>query len=430
MTHEIKRIPQSEAIITVTIAWGEVRPSFEVLLQKTMASVALDGFRPGKVPERLARQKIDRSAVLADAVQKMIQKTFEEIVRKEDLSVVTAPQVQILVLAEGNDIKYEARTVLMPDVQLSVWPKAIAKVNKKHEVGEVVVTDEDVTKEIARIASSRVQLIIVERAAKKEDQVTIDFHMTKDHVPIEGGTSKDHAFILGRGVFIPGFEENIIGMKKGEEKTCALTFPKEYHAKHLAGKDVLCTIILKKVEERKTPTVTDAFARSLGKFADLDALRKSIREGLVKERKQTTVEKKQTEQLDALIDAAKMDIPSVLVEKETQKMLVEFETQITTTGMNMDAYLTQLKKTREDLQKQWETQAEKRVRAALVLAHFAKEHDITVSQEKLEEEMNKMLQHYRNVKNLEKNLDMQQLYHYTKGILQNEAVFAYLEKVQ
>jgi len=274
-----------------------------------------------------------------------------------------------------------------------------------------------------------VQLVTVMRPAQKDDNVEVDFEVLMGGVPIENGTSKKHNLVIGRGVFIPGFEEQVIGMSEGEEKEFELTFPENYHKKDLAGKPATFRVKMNLVQERKTPELTDEFAAGLGKFKDLADLKQNMREGMEHENEHKLKDEKRAAILDEIIKNAEADLPEILITEETHKMEHELEQQLSSMNMNLDEYLTQLKKTRADLEKDWQPQAEKRVMSALVLTEVAKMQEIAAESAEVEAEMNKTLQYYKGVKDMKKNIDMERLYSFSKGVLENEKVFEYLEKL-
>jgi trigger factor len=248
-------------------------------------------------------------------------------------------------------------------------------------------------------------------------------------VPIENGTSKKHPLVIGKGVFIPGFEEQIIGMKEGEEKEFELNFLENYHKKDLAGRPATFKVKMALVQERQTPEVNDDFAKSLGKFENLEALKKNVSEGIEHENEHKLKDEKRTKQIEEVIKNIETDLPDILITEEVGRMTSEFEYQLSPMGMNLDQYLAQIKKDKKELQKDWEPQAKKRVLSALALSEIAKMNDIKAEAKEVEEEMNKTLQYYKNVKDMEKNIDMERLYKYSKGVLENEKVFEYLEKL-
>lgn len=370
-----------------------------------------------------------KDAILNAAAEKAIQKHYPEVISKEKIEPIGAPQAQLLKIVEGSELEYKVTTAVMPESKLKEWEKDIKKINEEHKDKKVEVTDEEVDQEVEKLANSRVQMEDVEREAKKGDNVNIDFQVFQNGVAIENGTSKGHDLVLGKGVFIPGFEENIIGARAGDEKEFELEFPKEYHEKSLAGKPASFKVQINKVQERKTPEISDEFAKSLGQFENLEALKKNIREGLEKEKEKQLKEQKRNDMIESLVEKVEVNLPEVLVHEELHRMIHEFESQIQGMGMQFEDYLKQVGKNKEDLEKDWRPQAEKRIKSAMALTKIAEEKEIDVPQEEVEKEMNKTLEQYKGVEDLEKNVDLNALYNYTKGTMVNEKVFELMEKL-
>jgi trigger factor len=426
---EIKKLPKSQLEIKSTISWDNWKKYIDQALEKLSKDLKIPGFRPGKAPRNMVEEKIGTKNILEEAGGIAIQKDYIQILEKEKLDVIGRPQAEFLKLAEGNDLEYKITTDIMPEIKLDGWQDGIKKINKQFAKDEIKITEEEIKKELEQLANSRVVLITVNREAKSGDSVILDFQVLRDNVPIENGTSKNHPLVLGKGVFIPGFEENIIGMKENEEKEFELTFPEDYHEKSLAGKPATFKVKVNLVQERQTPEVNDDFAKSLGKFESLETLKKNINEGMLEEKKQQAKEKRKANFIEELIKNSEIDLPESLVHEELHKMIHEFSAQVEGMGMKLDDYLDKMKKNMDDLEKDWEPQAQKRVKAAMLLDELAKIREIEISSEKIEEEMNKTLQYYKNVKNLDKNIDTGRLYNYTKGVLLNEEVFKYLENL-
>lgn len=428
---EYKIEKKDDVQIDVIIPWIDVQKEFDALMREAIKSVSVKGFRKGAVPQEIAEGRVDRAQVLADTTDKLLRKHYMDIITKESLKVIGAPRVSVTKLAEGNDIEIKIVVAVLPEIVLpKKWKDAILKINKDDKKNIKTVSDEDVNEEISHIANSRAQHKEVDRAAQKNDHVKVDFTVKQDGVIIENGTSKDHSLVLGKGVFIPGFEEAVIGMKKGEEKTFDLKFPEEYHAKNLAGKDATFEVKLNVVEERSTPEVTDEFAKSLGaQFSTLDELKKSVKEGMEKEQEKKAQEEKRAKYLDALTEMIDVSLPEAIVHDELHRMLGEFSQQLSMSGMDMDTYLGKIGKTKEEVEKEWEPQAKKRVISALVLEQLAEDEEVKVENSEIEAEMNKTLAMYKGVQDLEKNIDMRQLYEYTRGMMRNDKVFDILEKL-
>ncbi len=421
----------SETQIDVTIPWIDAQVEFDKMIANAVKNVSVKGFRKGSVPHEIAETKIDKTKILSEVADKMLKDYYLEIIEKEKLKTIGAPRVSVIKLAQGNDIKIRINTAVIPEIELPKnWAKTIKKINIQNKNKKIEITDEDVQKELEHVAASRAQHNPVERAAKKGDHVKIDFTVKQDGVVIENGTSKDHSLILGKGVFIPGFEEKIIGMKKDEEKTFELEFPENYHASNLAGKKATFEVKLKTVEERISPKIDDAFATSLGKqFKTIDDLRKSLREGMKKEAIKKNDEERRTKYLDALASLIEIELPQMILDDEMQRMVGEFEQQLSMSGMKLDEYLKKIGKKREELEEEWKPQAKKRVISALVLEKLADNEEIDVDSKEIEEEMNKTLAMYKGVEDIEKNIDMRQLYDYTRGVMRNNKVFEMLEKL-
>lgn len=430
VTSEIKKLPNSEMEINVVVPWAQWEKFIDKAVKQFSEEIKVEGFRAGKAPRNMVEQKVGTMALLDQAAQLAIRETYGKILEEKKIDAIGSPKAEIKKLAEGNDLEYVIKTAVIPEAKLKSWKDAVKKINAEYEKKTADVSAEEIEKEMQNLANSRVKLVKVDREARKEDTAVIDFDVLQNGVPIEGGSSKNHPLILGKGVFIPGFEENVMGMKAGEDKEFELKFPDEYHEKSLAGKPATFKVTVNEVQERQTPEVNDEFAKSLGKFEDLAALRKSVEEGMAQEKTDRLKEEKRAAYIDALVDALEVEIPEVLIHEELHRMMGEFDMQLQGMGMNFEGYLQQLKKSVDEIEKEWHPQAEKRVKAAIALEQAAKDEEITIEQEVIEVEMNKTLQQYKNVKDVEKNIDLGRLYNYVKGMMQNEELFKKMEAVK
>jgi len=427
---EVKKLSKSQVEITVSVSWEEWQKYLEMAIADISKEIKIEGFRNGKAPRNLVEQKVGMAMILDEAANKTVQKTYPAVLAEQKIEAIGQPKAQINKLAEGNELEYVVVTSVMPAVKIKPWRDVAKKINKEFAKQEIKITDAEIEEELNALANSRVQLVDVDRSAQDGDSVVIDFKVLQGGVPIENGTAHNHQLILGKKVFIPGFEEQVIGMNKGEEKEFELKFPDEYHEKNLAGKPATFQVKLNEVQERKTPEISDAFAKSLGKFEDLEALRKNIREGVLEEKEQRSKEERRTKLLEAIAECAEVEIPEILVDGEVKKMFGEFEMQLYGMGMDMEKYLEHTKKKREDMETEWRPQAQKRIVIALALEQLAKDEEINVPNELIEEEMNKTMARYKDIKDVEKNIDIQKVYTYVKGTLTNEKVFELLESVK
>ena len=426
----IKKLPKSRIEFEVSVPWKEWEKYLDKAAEEISEEIKFPGFRPGKAPRKMVERKVGQGTLFNNAAEKAVQKSYVDFALKEKLDVLGQPEVEIEEIKEGEDLKYKVRVAVMPEAEIKdEYKKEIKKINEEYSQKTAEAKEEDLVLELEKLANSRVKLVTVQREARKNDSAEIDFQVLVDGVPIENGTSKNHPVVIGKDVFIPGFEDNLVGMKEGEEKEFELEFPKDYHQKNLAGRKATFKVKMNLVQERQTPEINDDFAKSLGNFENLEALKKSIKDGMEEEQKHKLHDEKINAYVEKIIDNTEADLPEVLVHQEIHQMLQEFEYQLQTMGMDLEQYLAQLKKDAEELEKDWEPQAEKRVKSALALKKIAKLEDIRIESKEIEDEMNKTMQYYRNVKDMEKNIDMERLYNYTKGVLENQKVFELLEKI-
>lgn len=425
----VKPLPQSEVEITVSVAWEDWKGEIDHAVEHLSGHVKVAGFRKGKVPRAVLEQQVGKQAILDEAAEHAIGHAYPAVLEREKIDAIGRPQAEIRTAEEGGTLEFVVRTAVVPQVALTEWRKGVKAVNAEFSKKETVVGDEDVDREIGRLASNRAKLVTVDREARDGDTAVLDFRVLRDGVPIENGTSKQHPIILGSGAFIPGFEEQVVGMRAGEEKSFELSFPEKYHAKELAGQSATFEVRLTAVQERDVPALDDAFAQSVGKFQTIGELRESFRSGMLEEKRSQAAEEHRTKILDVLTEAVQAELPKILVDEELVKMQQEFEQQVQGLGMEFETYLNGIGKDKETLYAEWEPQARKRVLAALALEEVAKEQEIEPASDEIEMEMNKMLQYYRNVKDIEKKLDMTRLYQHARGQLRNKSTFEYLEKL-
>ena len=426
----MKKLPKSQIEFEVVVPSKEWEKYLDAAASEASEEIKIPGFRPGKAPRNLVEQKVGKGVVLNGAAEKAVKKSYVDFILKEKIEAIGSPKIELLEVKEGEDLKYKAVVSVMPKIEVKDgYKKEIKKINLEYKDKKATVDEKDLDLELEKLANSRVKLVTVNREAQKNDSVEVDFEVSINGVPIENGSSKNHSLIIGRGVFIPGFEEKIMGMKAGEEKEFELNFPEDYHKKDLAGKPAKFKVKLNLVQERQVPEINDEFAVSLGKFKNLEELKKSIREGMEHENEHKMKEEKRTKYVEEIIKNSETDLPEILIHEEAHKMLAEFEYQLAPMGMNLDQYLAQIKKDKEELIKDWEPQAEKRVISALALKEITKNEELEASSEEIEVEMNKTLQYYKNVKDMEKNIDMERLYEFSRGVLESEKVFDYLEKL-
>jgi len=425
-----KQLPASRLQLTITLPWEDWQKEIEHASTEMAKNVKLPGFRKGKVPKAVVEQRFGREAVLAEAAEHAVSHSYPKVLNQENIEAIGHPAVKLEQFKEGEPLVYVVETDVMPTVTLGEWRKTIKKINQEADKQKLGVDDAEVEAELKRLTEMRAPLVTVARVAKDGDTALVDFEVKQDGVVIEGGKSDNHPLVLGSNTFIPGFEEEVLGMEAGETKTFSLVFPTEYHAKHLAGKPAEFTVTLRAVQEKQVPELTDEFVKTLGKFETLDELKKNIRIGIEEEQKAKALEDRRVQILDALVASTTLEYPEVLVHEEESRMLREFASQAEMMGMDFTEYLTRMGKTEDDVRKEWSPQAKKRIAAELVLQAVAKDEEIVVENEEIEEEINKTMQYYKNVEDAEKKIDLPRLYTAVREQLQNRKTLEFLEKLK
>jgi trigger factor len=423
---KIEKLSGSKVSLSVIIPPEEFEAFRKQALEHLSRDIKIDGFRPGKAPYAMIEEKIGSDKIMAEAAERAVKKSYVDSIVKNKIEAIGEPKITVTKIAPGNNFEYRAEISVLPKITLGNYRKKTKEI-KKPSFKEIKA--EEIQKEIEVIRGSRAKLITVSREAKKGDRVEIDFQVLIDGKEIPGGTSKNHPLTIGESYFIPGFEEKLTGMKASEEKQFELTFPKDYHKKELAGKPASFNVTMKIVQEKDLPEINDDFAKGLGNFEDLEKLKASIKEGMELEQKKKNGEKWRQDALEKIIADINVEVPDILLEGEIDKMMAEFEQNITSMGMNLEKYLESVKKTQDELRKDWQEPALRRIKAALALQEIAQLENIKPESSEIEEEVNKTLAYFKNQGDMEKNVDMERIYNYTKGVLTNEKVFQFLENL-
>jgi len=427
MDIEKKELAGSRVMLSVSIPWDDWKGEIGHVVEHLSKKTKVDGFRPGRAPKEMLEKKFGKESVLFEGAEHAVRHLLPDVFREAGTDAIGQPEISLEDVSDGGPLRFSVTTAVMPEVKLGSWEKAVKKVNAEHGKKAVKVSDEAVEKELERLAKSRAKLVTVTRPAKEDDAVEIDFDVYIGGVPIENGSGRKHPIVIGSEAFIPGFEEELVGMETGEEKSFSLPFPAEYHEKSLAGRSAEFRVKLLLVQEREIPELSDDFAKSLGRFETLMDLRKSVSEGMLAEEEQKAREKRRTEILDAVVSVSKADLPAVFVESELRRMISEFSQQVLMTGLEFSEYLSRIGKTEDDLSAEWRPQAEKRLLSQLALEHIAADRGAEVSSQEVEAEMNRVLAYAKSVKQTEKDLDLPAIYATVRERIRNEKTLEILE---
>lgn len=384
----IKRtdLPRSEVKLEFEVAYEEARPYLDETAQDISTKRPLPGFRPGKASFDDVKRAYGEMTILEAGLERVIRAFYAKSILSESLDVVGSPNIQVDALTPGQPIKFsitapiEPKAIELPDL------KKISVEQKVKEVG-----DKDVDEAIEEMRKMRRNEVRVDRASTMEDLVVIDVAMSKDNVPLDGGTGRDYRIYMAEPHYIPGFTKAVEGMKEGEERSFKLPFPAEHYQKHLAGKEVDFVTKVTGVFELQLPTVDDVFAQGVG-LKTAQELREKLKENLALEEKRRREEAAEIELLEKLVDATKFtEVPDVLVTDETRRMLEELEHGVDEQGMKWEDYLASIKKTKDQLRLDMAAQAIRRIKTAVLVKAFAKEQKVTVSEEELDKETDEIL---------------------------------------
>lgn len=413
-----KKLDKSRVEITFELTSEEFLEHFEHALEHLKRHVNVDGFRPGQAPAKMVEDKIKPEALLMEAGDHAVQHVYSDYVLKNKLEPVGHPEVKIIKIAKGSPFVFTATITVLPEIELPDYKKIAGSVKGQ----DISVTEEEVQDSLNYLQKSRAKMSLKNEVAGKGDFVQIEYQ-SKD---INGNKLEKDAFILGEGGMIKGFEDNLEGMKAGEEKNFKAEFPKEYHNKNLAGKNVEFRAKMVSVQKMELPEINDEFAKQMGAFDTLVALKNSIKEGINIEKTEQEKQRKRGEILEKIAEKTKMELPGVMVEYEKQSLLEDLKNKITQ-GMKItfQEYLATIKKTEEEIKETYQKEAEKRLRGFLVLREIGKQEKIEVSDQEVEEEANKAIKNFS--KDQSAKFDINQFKEYTKGVLFNEKVFKLLE---
>ena len=418
----IKNLPDSQAELTIELTPEELKPHLEQAAKQLANEVTIPGWRPGTAPYDVIKRQLGEMKIYEKSLNKVIDKTLWQAIKDKALESVGRPEVEIEKLAPGNNFVYRARVSLLPQIKLADWSKI--KIQRQSTLASVDEID-SVLKDIRKNLASEV---LVDRPAQKDDKVVIDMDISLDKVPIEGGQSKNHQIFLDENYYIPGLPEELLELKTGDEKSFTLPFPEGHYQKNLAGKNAEFKVMVKGVFERTLPELDDALAIKIGQTS-LDSLKNLIKQNLETEKTQKEDRRVDLEIIQALVKGSKFsELPKVLIESEKHKMFAELKSGLEERGINFDDYLKNIKKTPEEITKDFEGGATERVKAALLMRQIAKEKDISNTPEELANELAKIKEMYKDTPNIEDRLAQPEIIDVVATNLTNRKVMEILQQ--
>ena len=410
---------KNEVKLEFTIEAEKFEQGMKTVYQKNARYFNIPGFRKGKAPYNIVEKHYGPEIFYEDAFNEVVPEVYEEAIKANNLEVVSSPKIDVTQMEKGKELVFTAVVQIKPEVKLGKYKGIeIPKI-------EYTVSDEDIEKEIESIADKNSRLVTVEdRAVEDKDVAVIDFEGFVDGVAFEGGKAENHELEIGSHSFIDGFEDQVIGMKVGEEKEINVKFPEKYFSEDLAGKDAMFKVKLHEIKKKELPKIDDEFAKDVSEYDTLEELKASIRKRDEEENEHRAKHEKEDAAIKAVCDNAEVDIPSGMIETELSRIMQDMDMNLSYQGLNLAKYLQMIGKTEEDFKKDYEEQAKESVKSRLVLEAVSKDAKIEVTDADIAEKLEELAKSYgKSKEDLEKNEELKK---YVKENLSYEKTIDYI----
>lgn len=386
MTAKWEKLEGNRGVLTVEVSAEQVSKGLDAAFQKVVKQVSVPGFRKGKMPRGMFEKRFGVESLYQDALDILLPEAYGDAIDEAGIEPVDRPEIDIEQMEKGKDLIFKATVIVKPEVKLGDY--------KGLEVEELDtnVTDEDVQKELETLQNRQAELVVKEEGtAENGDTVVIDFEGFVEGEAFEGGKAENHSLELGTGSFIPGFEEQLVGVAAGESKDVEVTFPEEYHAAELAGKPATFKVTVHEIKAKELPVLDDEFAKDVDDEVEtLDELKEKIKTRLENSKKHEAEHHLRDTVVEKAAENAEVDLPEVMITNEVNRMLQEFEQRLQMQGMNMELYFQFSGQDENALREQMKEEAEKRVRVNLALEAIAKAENLEVSDEEVNAELENM----------------------------------------
>lgn len=409
----------NEIKLEITVEAAKFDEAIKKVYFKSAKYFNIPGFRKGKAPMQIVEKYYGKEIFYEDAFNEVAGEALDEAVKENKLEVVSRPDIEVEQIEKGKDLKFSAIMQTKPEAEVSKY-KGI-----EIEKVEYNVTDEDINHELGHMQEHNSRLISIEdRPVESGDIATIDFEGFVDGKAFEGGKAENHDLEIGSNTFIPGFEDQIIGMKIDEEKDVVVKFPEEYFSKDLAGKDATFHIKMHEIKEKELPKIDDEFAKDVSEFDTLAELKKDIKSKQEKGNEHRAKHEMEDAAIEAVCENTKIDIPEGMIDMEIDNMIDNISQRLQYQGITLDQYLKMMGKTMDDVRKEFKTDAEKNVKSKLVLDQIVAEEKIEADAKYVKEKIEEMAKQYnKKVEELESN---ENLKNYLEEESKTEAAIKFL----
>jgi trigger factor len=390
MSAKWEKLEGNQGVLTVEVDAETFSNALDEAFKKVSKQVNIPGFRKGKVPRGMFEQRFGVESLYQDALDILLPEVYPQAVEEAGIDPIDRPEIDVEQIEKGKNLIFTAKVVVKPEVKLGEYKGLeVEKMNAE-------VSEEDVDAEIKTLQERHAELVVKEEGAVENgDTVVIDFEGFVDGEAFEGGTAENYTLEIGSGSFIPGFEDQLVGLEAGGEKDVEVTFPEEYHAENLAGKPATFKVKLHEIKAKELPALDDEFAKDVDEEVEsLEALKTKTRTRLEETKKAEAENTLRDSLVDKASDNAEVDIPQVLIENEVNRMMQEFEQRLQAQGMNLELYFQFSGQDEDALKEQMKEDASKRVKYNLTLEAIAKAENIEVTDEEVDAEIAKMAEMY------------------------------------
>ncbi|MBS4031079.1 MAG: trigger factor [Clostridiales bacterium] len=385
---KLEKIDESKVALEIEVEAQTVEEALDTAYKKVVKKVSLPGFRKGKVPRPILESRFGSEVLFEDALEILVPDAYDKAVKKTGINPIDQPEIDLVQLEKGKPFIFKALVEVKPEATLGEYKG----VEVTREVKEI--TEADVAAKLEQLRKQHVKLHVVEDAVAQGDMTVIDFTGFKDGEPFEGGHGEGYSLEIGSGSFIPGFEEQLIGLKTGEEKEISVTFPEEYHAEELAGKPVTFKVKLQEVKRKELPELSDDFAAEVSDFATLAELKEDALNKLKEAEENRVKTELETSVIESVAANSDVAVPNVMVEREIDRMTGEMEQFLRMQGLTLDKFIALTGKTMDDLRDDKREEAKSRVKANLVLDAIIQKEGFAATDEEVDEKIQKFAESY------------------------------------
>ena len=389
MSLQVENLEKNMAKLTIEVPASEFEKALQSAYNKQKKSISVPGFRKGTVPRQMVEKMYGPEIFYEDAANELIPTAYEEELKNCDLEIVSRPTVDIVQIKKGENFIFTAEVAVKPEVTLGEY--------KGMEVDKTStrVTQKEVEAKIKEEAEKNARTVTVEgRPVQDGDEVILDFEGFVDGEAFEGGKGENYPLTIGSGSFIPGFEEQLVGAEAEKEVEVKVTFPEEYHAEELKGKDAVFKCTIHEIKEKQIPEIDDEFAAEVSEFDTLDEYKADVKAKIKEQKENEGKQKKEDQAVEKAVANATMEIPEAMIDEQVRQMVNEFAQNMQYQGISFEQYCQITGMTLEKIQEETRPQAVKRIETRLVLEAIAKAENIEVTEERLDEEIKKMAESY------------------------------------